>query len=75
MAFDKYNWLIRLVLKQISEKNGGPTDTSRDHELADWTLVERFVERFSALLDSRHEGRLTPTPAGSTGIENENVLP
>jgi menaquinone-dependent protoporphyrinogen IX oxidase len=26
---------------------GGPTDTSRDHEVADWAQVERFVVTFA----------------------------
>lgn len=46
MAFTKYNPLLRWVMKQISKRNGGPTDTSRDHELTDWEQVERFTEAF-----------------------------
>jgi menaquinone-dependent protoporphyrinogen oxidase len=46
MAFTKYNPLLRWMMKRISAKSGGPTDTSRDHELTDWTQVERFAEWF-----------------------------
>lgn len=46
MAFTKYNPFLRWGLKLISKRNGGPTDTSRDHELTDWAQVERFVETF-----------------------------
>lgn len=35
MAFTKYNPLLCWMLKQISRRNGGPTDTSRDHEFTD----------------------------------------
>jgi menaquinone-dependent protoporphyrinogen oxidase len=33
-------------MKQISKKEGGSTDTSRDHEYTDWKSVERFAENF-----------------------------
>jgi len=51
MAFTKYNPLVRWVLKQISKRNGGPTDTSRDHELTDWAQVERFAEAFMTMVN------------------------
>jgi menaquinone-dependent protoporphyrinogen oxidase len=46
IKYTKYNFLVRAVMKRISAKNGGPTDTSRDHELTDWTALERFLETF-----------------------------
>lgn len=46
MAFTKYNPLLRWMLRQISKRNGGPTDASRDHELTDWIRVERFADAF-----------------------------
>jgi menaquinone-dependent protoporphyrinogen oxidase len=50
MAFTRYNPLVRWVMKRISSKEGGPVDTSRDHELTDWTQVDRFVDDFSSQL-------------------------
>jgi len=47
MAFTKYSWPVRWVLKRISASHGGPTDTSRDHELTDWTQVESFARDFA----------------------------
>jgi menaquinone-dependent protoporphyrinogen oxidase len=41
MAYPRYNWLLRRILQSMAKKNGGPTDTSRVHELTDWTAVER----------------------------------
>jgi menaquinone-dependent protoporphyrinogen oxidase len=46
MAFTKYNPFLRWMMKQISKRNGGPTDTSRDHEFTDWEQIERFTEVF-----------------------------
>ena len=46
MAYTKYNPFLRWVVKRASKAAGGPTDTSRDHEVTDWSQVERFVQAF-----------------------------
>jgi menaquinone-dependent protoporphyrinogen oxidase len=51
MAFTKYNPFLRWVIRRISEKRGGPTDTSRDHEVTDWAQVRTFANAFSALIE------------------------
>jgi len=43
LAYKRYNLLLRFVMKRIARKAGGPTDTSRDHELTDWASVDRFA--------------------------------
>jgi menaquinone-dependent protoporphyrinogen oxidase len=48
MAFTKYPFLLRFVMKRISKRNGGPTDTTRDHEMTDWARVDRFARAFEA---------------------------
>ena len=50
IPFTKYNPLVRWVMKRISAKSGGSTDTSRDHEYTDWAEVDRFAERFADLV-------------------------
>lgn len=50
MAYTKYGVILRWVMKQIARRNGGPTDTTRDHELTDWRQVENFAARFEARL-------------------------
>jgi len=50
MAFTKYGVFTRMMLKRISRREGGPTDTSRDHELTDWNQVVRFAGEFAASL-------------------------
>jgi hypothetical protein len=32
LVYTKYNWLIRLIMKQISRSEGASTDTTRDHD-------------------------------------------
>ncbi|MDE3172957.1 MAG: flavodoxin domain-containing protein [Gemmatimonadota bacterium] len=51
IAYTKYNWLLRWVMKRISAREGGSTDTSRDHEYTDWSQVERFAVGFGARVD------------------------
>ena len=51
IVYTKYSPLVRWMLRCISASEGGPTDTSRDHELTDWAQVDRFARSFDALLD------------------------
>ena len=46
MKYTKYNFILRALLKHISKKNNGPTDTSKDHEFTDWHALEAFVDQF-----------------------------
>jgi menaquinone-dependent protoporphyrinogen oxidase len=43
LPYTKYNFLIRFVMRRISAKEGGDTDTSRDYEYTDFTAVDRFA--------------------------------
>jgi menaquinone-dependent protoporphyrinogen oxidase len=43
LAYTQYGFLIRWFMQRIAKKEGGPTDTSRDHELTDWSAVERLA--------------------------------
>ena len=43
LTYSKYNVLVRFIMKRISRKQGGPTDTSRDYEFTNWEAVDRFA--------------------------------
>ena len=47
LAYTKYGWLTRLMMREIAKKEGGPTDTHHDHELTDWDMVARFATRMA----------------------------
>lgn len=49
LKYTQYNWLRRALMKHISKKEGGSTDTSHDHEYTNWAQVTQFAERFFAL--------------------------
>jgi menaquinone-dependent protoporphyrinogen oxidase len=51
ISFTKYNPLLRWIMKRIMSKGGHPLDPTRDHELTDWSEVERFTEAFNALVN------------------------
>ena len=46
VKYTQYNFFTRYIMKMISKKEGGNTDTSRDHEYTDWDEVKRFTETF-----------------------------
>lgn len=50
LKYTQYSWLKRMLMKRISAKEGGDTDTSRDHEYTDWDEVSRFVEEMTGAL-------------------------
>ena len=53
LAYREYNLLIRYVIKRIAKKEGGPTDTSRDHELTNWEDVERLGREMATAIRAR----------------------
>ncbi|MCU0790399.1 MAG: protoporphyrinogen oxidase [Nitratireductor sp.] len=52
LKYVEYDFFKRWMLRRIAEKEGGPVDTWRDHELTDWAALEGFVRSFLA-----HAGR------------------
>jgi menaquinone-dependent protoporphyrinogen oxidase len=46
LLYAQYNFLIRFIMKRISEASGGSTDTSRDHIYTDWRGLDGFVTGF-----------------------------
>jgi menaquinone-dependent protoporphyrinogen oxidase len=53
LAYREYNVFIRFVIKQIAKKEGGPTDTSRDHELTNWEEVDRLGREMAEAIHAR----------------------
>lgn len=48
--YTKYNLMLKWYMKKASAKNGGSTDTSKDHEYTDWVEVERFAVALSSAM-------------------------
>jgi menaquinone-dependent protoporphyrinogen oxidase len=49
LAYTRYGWLKRSVMRRIAAAQGDDTDTSRDHEYTDWDAVEQFARDAHAL--------------------------
>ncbi len=47
LAYRSYGLVVRYLIKWIARKEGGPTDTSRDHDLTDWSDVARFANEIA----------------------------
>jgi len=43
LRYPRYGLVTRWIMKKISAKSGGPTDTSREFEFTDWDAVDRFA--------------------------------
>lgn len=54
LAYTKYNWLLRLLMKRIAKRTGSPTDTSRAHEFTDWVALDNY---FGEFLDAIQESK------------------
>jgi menaquinone-dependent protoporphyrinogen oxidase len=52
LAYTRYGWLKRWMMRRIAMKEGGPTDTTRDHELTDWARVTKTANEFADLLSA-----------------------
>ncbi len=46
LRYLEYDFLKRLLMRHIVKKEGGPVDTSRDHECTDWDELSAFVSDF-----------------------------
>lgn len=46
VKYTQYGFITRMIMQQISKKEGGNTDTSQDHEYTDWESVTKFAEQF-----------------------------
>jgi menaquinone-dependent protoporphyrinogen oxidase len=65
LAYTKYNWFIRWMMKRIAAKAGGDTDTSRDYEYTDWGSLATFTVEFGQRVAACQAG-ITP-PAAVSG--------
>lgn len=45
LMYTQYGWLTKWIMKRIARKEGGSTDTSRDHEYTDWDQVAAYARR------------------------------
>lgn len=44
LAYSKYSWPMKWVMKKIAKQAGQDTDISKDYEYTDWQQVKRFAQ-------------------------------
>jgi menaquinone-dependent protoporphyrinogen oxidase len=44
LAYTKYGFITRLIMKRIARRQGAPTDTTRDYEFTNWDDVARLAD-------------------------------
>ena len=49
LAYRQYGFLTRWMMKRIAAAEGGPTDTSRNHEMTDWAAVRQIATEVATL--------------------------
>jgi menaquinone-dependent protoporphyrinogen oxidase len=67
LAYTHYGWLTRQIMKRIAKKEGGPVDTTRDHELTDWDAVARFTTRMANEIENAEHRRFHFQPPPLVG--------
>jgi menaquinone-dependent protoporphyrinogen oxidase len=65
VTYTQYNPLLRWMMRRISRREGGSTDTSRDHEYTDWAQVATFATAFAELMARSREPNPEPAAAES----------
>jgi menaquinone-dependent protoporphyrinogen oxidase len=51
LAYPRYGFLTRWIIRRISARRGGPTDTTRVHEATDWAALDEMIGDFVRLLE------------------------
>jgi len=65
LAYSKYNFLIRFVMKRIAKSQSMPTDTARDYEMTDWKALDQFVDELLGVKpEARSSEERAPLGAG-----------
>lgn len=54
LRYLEYDFFKRWMLRRIAAKEGGPVDTSTDHELTDFEALDAFVQEFLAAVAKQH---------------------
>jgi menaquinone-dependent protoporphyrinogen oxidase len=59
LAYTKYGWITRFLIKRIAGRAGLATDTRRDHDYTNWNQVRSEAERLAQAIhrQSAHDHR------------------
>lgn len=49
LLYTKYDFMKRFIMRIISKKSGGDTDTSHDHVYTDWDRLSAIIDKFESV--------------------------
>ncbi len=49
LRYTQYDYLKRFIMRMISRRSGGETDTSQDHEYTDWDQVRNTISKIEKM--------------------------
>lgn len=49
LLYTQYDYFKRFIMRMISQRAGGDTDTSHDHEYTDWNQVQGVIHKIEEL--------------------------
>ncbi len=47
LAYSKYSWPMKLIMRRIARQAGQETDMQRDYEYTDWAQVDAYADRLA----------------------------
>jgi menaquinone-dependent protoporphyrinogen oxidase len=47
LAYSKYSWPMKLIMRRIARQAGQETDMRRDYEYTDWAQVDTYADRLA----------------------------
>lgn len=50
LAYTRYGWFKRHLMRRVAASEGGDTDTTRDYEYTDWDAVDHFADDAYSLI-------------------------
>ena len=68
LAYSRYNFFVKFIMRRIARKAGFDGDTSRDYEFTDWAAVDRFVRHISLAGDISSTADYSPLATGNSAL-------
>jgi menaquinone-dependent protoporphyrinogen oxidase len=48
LKYLEYDFFKKWMMRRLADAEGGPVDTSKDHEFTDWDALTEFIDKFAS---------------------------
>ena len=55
LAYTRYNFFTKRLMKRVARKQGAPVDTRRDYEFTNWERIDQLADAFGARLSDQRQ--------------------